>query len=127
MNFLYFDPGLGAMIVQAVVAAAAGVLLFSRRVMYKIKGFLGILKEEDTTYDSIDIDKKDEIKKEWRKKTPEYIKLLGSVIGVIIGVTVKVLFKLEENKGYILIYALMAGGYYTANTLYKLNNKKPKR
>ncbi len=30
MNFLYFDPGLGAMIVQAVVAAAAGILLFSR-------------------------------------------------------------------------------------------------
>ena len=29
MNFLYFDPGLGAMIVQAVVAAAAGVLLLS--------------------------------------------------------------------------------------------------
>lgn len=60
MNFLYFDPGLGAMIVQAVVAAAAGVLLFSKGVMYKIKGFLGLLKEEDTTYDSIDIDETDE-------------------------------------------------------------------
>ena len=58
MSFLYFDPGLGAMIVQAVVAAAAGVLLFSKGVMYKIKGFLGLLKEEDDTYDSIDIDEK---------------------------------------------------------------------
>ena len=61
MNFLYFDPGLGAMIVQAVVAAAAGVLLFSKGVMYKIKGFLGLLKEDDDAYDSIDIDEKEDI------------------------------------------------------------------
>ncbi|MGK0386873.1 MAG: hypothetical protein ACI849_001492 [Patiriisocius sp.] len=60
MNFLYFDAGTGAMIVQAIVAAAAGVLLFSRGVMYKIKGFLGLLKDEDDTYDSIDIDDKDD-------------------------------------------------------------------
>ena len=60
MNFLYFDPGLGAMIVHAVVAAAAGVLLFSQGVMYKIKGFLGILKEDDDTYDSRDIDEKED-------------------------------------------------------------------
>jgi hypothetical protein len=58
MNFLYFDPGLGAMIVQAVVAAAAGVLLFSKGVMYKIKEFLGLTKDE--TFDSIDIDEKDD-------------------------------------------------------------------
>lgn len=56
MNFLYFDPGLGAMIVQAVVAAAAGVLLFSKNAWYKVKAFFGLLKEEDDTYDSIDID-----------------------------------------------------------------------
>mgnify|MGYP000243767660 FL=1 len=60
MNFLYFDPGLGAMIVQAAVAAAAGVLLFSKGVMYKVKGFLGLLKEEEDTYDSIDLDEKDD-------------------------------------------------------------------
>lgn len=60
MNFLYFDPGLGAMIVQAVVAAAAGVLLFSKGVMYKIKAFLGLAKDEDDTYDSIDIDDQDD-------------------------------------------------------------------
>ena len=60
MNFLYFDPGLGAMIVQAVVAAAAGVLLFSKGVMYKIKVFLGLTKDEDDTYDSIDIDDQDD-------------------------------------------------------------------
>ena len=58
MNFLYFDPGLGAMIVQAVVAVAAGVLLFSKNAMYKLKSFLGLTKDEDA-YDSIDIDEED--------------------------------------------------------------------
>ena len=33
MISLYFDPGLGAMIVQAIVAAAAGILLFSKNVI----------------------------------------------------------------------------------------------
>ena len=60
MHLLYFDPGLGAMIVQGLVAAAAGILLFSKGVMYKIKGFLGMLKEEDDDYDSIDIDETDD-------------------------------------------------------------------
>ena len=59
MFFLYFDPGLGAMIVQAVVAAAAGVLLFSKGVMYKVKSFFGLTKDQDDTYDSIDIDEQD--------------------------------------------------------------------
>jgi hypothetical protein len=56
---LYFDPGLGAMIVQGIVAFAAGVLLFSKNAMYKVKAFFGLLKEEDDTYDSIDIDEED--------------------------------------------------------------------
>ncbi|NND61655.1 MAG: hypothetical protein HKN48_00525 [Flavobacteriaceae bacterium] len=59
MIFLYFDPGLGAMIVQAVVAAAAGILLFSKNAMYKVKSFFGLVKEEDDTYDSIDIEEED--------------------------------------------------------------------
>ena len=58
MNFLYFDPGLGAMIVQAVVAVAAGVLLFSKNVLYKVKSFFGLVKEDDS-YDSIDVDEED--------------------------------------------------------------------
>jgi len=58
MNFLYFDPGLGAMLVQAVVAVAAGVLLFSKNAMYKLKSFLGLTKDEDG-YDSIDVDEED--------------------------------------------------------------------
>lgn len=59
MNFLYFDPGLGAMIVQAVVAAAAGILLFSKNVMYKVKSFFGLVKDEEDTYDSIDVEEED--------------------------------------------------------------------
>lgn len=52
----YFDPGLGAMIVQAVVAAAAGILLFSKNAMYKIKSLFGFKKKEGDSYDSIDIE-----------------------------------------------------------------------
>ncbi len=59
MNFLYFDPGLGAMIAQAVIAAAAGVMLFSKNVMYKVKSFFGMVKDEDDNFDSIDIEEKD--------------------------------------------------------------------
>ena len=59
MYFLYFDPGVGAMIVQGAVAAAAGILLFSKGVMYKVKSFFGLMKEEEDTYDSIDIEEKD--------------------------------------------------------------------
>ena len=59
MNFLYFDPGLGAMLVQAIVAAAAGILLFSKGVMYKVKSFFGLTKENEDTYDSIDFEEQD--------------------------------------------------------------------
>ncbi|SRX54780.1 hypothetical protein [Aequorivita sp. CIP111184] len=59
IHFLYFDPGLGAMIVQAVVAAAAGILLFSKGVMYKVKSFFGLTKEKEDTYDSIDVEEED--------------------------------------------------------------------
>lgn len=54
MELLYFDPGLGAMIVQAIVAAIAGVVLFSKNVMFKIKTFLGLEKRRKTdAYDDI--------------------------------------------------------------------------
>jgi hypothetical protein len=59
MQFLYFDPGLGAMIIQAIVAAVAGVLLFSKNVLYKLKLFFGLVKEEDM-FDDIDISDIDE-------------------------------------------------------------------
>ena len=59
MNFLYFDPGIGAMLVQAIVAAAAGILLFSKGIMYKVKSFFGLTKEKEDTYDSIDVEEED--------------------------------------------------------------------
>ncbi|WP_299337000.1 hypothetical protein [uncultured Psychroserpens sp.] len=55
IHFLYFDPGLGAMIIQAIVAAVAGVVLFSKNLMFKIKSFLGITKHDDEVFDDIDV------------------------------------------------------------------------
>lgn len=49
---LYFDPGTGALIVQFLAAAVAGVLLFYRTVLHKIKTIFGIKdKEEDDFMD----------------------------------------------------------------------------
>ncbi len=56
MNFLYFDPGVGAMILQGIIAGVAGVLLFSKNLWYKVKAFLGITKESDDMYDEIDVE-----------------------------------------------------------------------
>ena len=47
------------MIAQALVAAAAGILLFSKNLMYKVKSFFGLIKDEEDTFDSIDIDEQD--------------------------------------------------------------------
>ena len=56
MYFLYFDPGLGAMIIQAIVATVSGVVLFSKNLMYKIKLFLGLAKPmENDVFDDIDV------------------------------------------------------------------------
>lgn len=52
---LYFDPGTGALIVQFLAAAVAGVLLFYRTVMHKIKSIFGIKdKNEDDFMDEND-------------------------------------------------------------------------
>lgn len=56
MMFLYFDPGLGAMIVQAIVAAAAGIVLFSKNFMYKVKSFFGLTKPQKEGIDAIDFE-----------------------------------------------------------------------
>lgn len=58
---LYFDPGTGALIVQFLAAAVAGVLLFYRTVMHKIKSLFGIKnKEEDDFMDETDSQEKQE-------------------------------------------------------------------
>ncbi|WP_243878635.1 hypothetical protein [Winogradskyella pelagia] len=59
MYFLYFDPGLGAMIIQTIIAAVAGFILFSKNLMYKIKLFLGLAKpQEDDIFDDLDLEDK---------------------------------------------------------------------
>lgn len=56
MYILYFDPGLGALLIQAIVAAVAGIVLFSKNLMYKIKAFLGIMKNSDQDlFEDIDV------------------------------------------------------------------------
>jgi hypothetical protein len=63
MNFLYFDPGLGAMIIQALVAAVAAVVLFSKNLMFKIKTFFGLIKpEEEDMFGDIDVKKEEDDK-----------------------------------------------------------------
>ena len=42
MIALYFDPGTGALIVQFLAAAVAGVLLFYKTAIAKIKSLFGI-------------------------------------------------------------------------------------
>lgn len=55
MTPLYFDPGTGALIVQFLAAAVAGVLLFYRTVLHKIKSVFGIKsKEEEDFMDDVD-------------------------------------------------------------------------
>ncbi|WP_046757338.1 hypothetical protein [Kordia jejudonensis] len=58
MHFLYFDAGLGAMLVQALVAIVAGVVLFSKNVMFKIKTIFGLHKNttDEDVFDDINID-----------------------------------------------------------------------
>ncbi len=56
MQFLYFDAGLGAMIAQAAVAVAAGVLLFYKSIKYKIRTILGLQKDtSEEVFDDIDL------------------------------------------------------------------------
>ena len=43
----YIDPGTGSFLVQALVAAVAGIAVTSRMYWSKIKGFLGLASERD--------------------------------------------------------------------------------
>lgn len=57
MVFLYFDPAIGALIIQAILAAVAGIVLFSKNLMFKIKSFFGLSKQDNQDlFDDIDVD-----------------------------------------------------------------------
>ena len=55
MIVLYFDPKLGAMLVQALIAAAASVIVFSKNVKAKNSKFFSIKKIKKPDQDSINI------------------------------------------------------------------------
>ena len=55
MIVLYFDPGLGAMLVQALIAAAASLIVFSKNVKAKIQNFFSNKKGGKPRQDSINI------------------------------------------------------------------------
>ncbi len=48
---LYFDPGLGAMIAQAAIAAFAGFVLFYKTVIATVKGWLGMQDKNSDSFD----------------------------------------------------------------------------
>jgi hypothetical protein len=58
MHFLYFDAGLGAMLIQAIVAAVAGIALFYKSIKYKIRSIFGMDKNttENEVFDDINMD-----------------------------------------------------------------------
>jgi hypothetical protein len=57
--FLYFDPGTGALVVQAVAALAASVALFYKRIANGFRSVFGKKQEQDLMGD-IDIEDKDD-------------------------------------------------------------------
>ncbi|OOV20665.1 hypothetical protein [Flavobacterium sp. LM4] len=68
---LYFDPGTGALIVQFLAAAVAGVLLFYRTVVHKIKSVFGIKnKAEDDLMDDTILRK---ISNKWKTQEDFFI------------------------------------------------------
>ena len=52
---LYFDPGTGALVVQLLVAAGAGIALFYKKIVGKAKSLFG-KKEEQDLLGNIDIE-----------------------------------------------------------------------
>ena len=62
MTILYFDPGLGALIVQGLVAALAGIVLFSKNVKYKLMALFGMQPKERQDID-IEEDDVDDVSK----------------------------------------------------------------
>lgn len=54
LPFLYFDPGTGALVVQAIVAVGASVALFYKRVAVGVKSIFGKKQQGDDLMGHID-------------------------------------------------------------------------
>ncbi|MGJ8685608.1 MAG: hypothetical protein ACSHWW_13340 [Nonlabens sp.] len=52
-TLLYIDPNIGMMIAQGAVAAFAGFVLFYKTVIATIKGWLGMNKDDDSSFDDM--------------------------------------------------------------------------
>lgn len=57
---LYFDPGTGALIVQFFAAVVAGILLFYKTVLFKVKSIFGIKNKEEDDFMEESNNKEDE-------------------------------------------------------------------
>jgi len=57
LPFLYFDPGTGALVVQALAATAAAGALFYKKIIMKVQSLFGKKQEQDLMGD-IDIEDK---------------------------------------------------------------------
>ncbi|WP_298951855.1 hypothetical protein [uncultured Nonlabens sp.] len=52
-NLLYFDAGLGMMIAQGAIATVAGFVLFYKKIITILQGWLGIRKAaKENSFDS---------------------------------------------------------------------------
>ena len=58
LPFLYFDPGTGALVVQAVVAVGASVVLFYKKIVNGVKSVFGKKQDQDLMGDIDDTDDK---------------------------------------------------------------------
>lgn len=56
-TLLYFDPGTGALIVQLLVAAGAGIALFYKNISNKVRSVFGKKQDNDLMGD-IDVEEK---------------------------------------------------------------------
>jgi len=60
--FLYFDPGTGALVVQVLAAAGAGIALFYKKIANGFKSVFGKKEEQDLMGDINVDDKADDSK-----------------------------------------------------------------
>ncbi len=69
-SFAYLDFQTGSVIVQAIVGAVAGVALFGRRLIVRVKQKLGLIKLDEDDKIELSSEEKDSSKQATTVKTP---------------------------------------------------------